>query len=97
MNDHEHTQRLVEEFNDRAKAEGHYLDKDFWEIPRRPGSILDIPETEKSREDLAWFRARRLERRKAAAEQTEPVQQLQDEVKETLQEQLQGDSTDAQL
>jgi hypothetical protein len=69
MTEHEHLQDLADEFNARARAEGRYLDNDFWEIPPRPGSILDIPETEKSKEDLAWFRERR-RRREAASEET---------------------------
>ena len=39
------------------KAEGRYLDKDFWEIPRQAGSILDVPTTLESRERVARLRA----------------------------------------
>ena len=80
---------IMEEMNDQAKAEGRYLGKAFWEIPPQPGSILDIPETGKSSGDLAWFRARRLERKKTAAEQTELTEELQDQVEATVQSQLQ--------
>lgn len=69
----ENPRDLAEEFNARAKAEGRYLDKDFWDIPRQPGSVFDIPETEKSKADLAWFRARRLERQRAVADEVEDV------------------------
>ena len=65
MNKQENLQRLVDEFNDRAKAEGRYLDKDFWEIPRASGSILDVPETHESRARVASLRKRIAELRQA--------------------------------
>jgi len=92
MTEHEHLQDLADEFNARARAEGRYLDKDFWEIPSRPGSILDIPETDKSREDLAWFRERRRRRSEAVRELPETIRQNQDEVREAVREQIQADS-----
>lgn len=81
---------IMNEMNDQARAQGRYLDKAFWEIPSRPGSILDVPETAKSREDLAWFRARRMERRKAAGEEiNKPVETVQNDVTGAIHEQLQ--------
>ena len=47
---------LMNEFNDKARAEGRYSDRAFWEVPRTPGSILDVPETPESRERIAWLR-----------------------------------------
>lgn len=58
---------LIDAFNTQARAEGRYDSRTFWEVPARPGSIRDILETEKAKEDLAWFRARRLAKEKAWA------------------------------
>ena len=57
MSNHEYLQTLADEFNARAKAEGRYLDKDFWEIPRQSGSILDVPTTPESKARVARLRA----------------------------------------
>ncbi len=59
---------IMNEMNDRAKAEGRYLGKAFWEIPRAQGSILDVPSTPEAEQRLAALRARRLERRKKKTE-----------------------------
>ncbi|HJT32576.1 MAG TPA: hypothetical protein VJ783_11080 [Pirellulales bacterium] len=58
---------LIDAFNAQAQAEGRYDSRTFWEAPARPGSVRDIPETEKAKDDLAWFRARRLAKEKAWA------------------------------
>jgi hypothetical protein len=55
---------IIQEMNDLAKAQGKYLDKTFWEIPRQPGSLLDAPETPESKDRIARLRARRLAREK---------------------------------
>jgi hypothetical protein len=59
--------------NGRAKAEGRYLGKAFWEIPSQAESILDVPSTPEAELRLTALRARRLERRKRAVEQSKPV------------------------
>lgn len=58
---------LIDAFNAQAKAEGRYDSRVFWEVPARPGSIRDIPETEKSKKFLAWLRERRLAKKKEQA------------------------------
>src|SRR5262249_48959159 len=73
MNTPSSTDKVMNEMNDRAKAEGRYLGKAFWELPSEPGSILDAPSTPEAEGRLAALRARRLERRKTAAEHSEPV------------------------
>jgi hypothetical protein len=64
---------LIGTFNARAQAEGRYDSRAFWEVPARLRSIHDIPETDKSKEDLAWFRARRLAKQKALAASEQPA------------------------
>jgi hypothetical protein len=64
---------IMNEMNDRAKAEGRYLGKTFWEIPPQPGSILVVPSSPEAERRLAALRARRLERRKGPVEHSEPV------------------------
>ena len=73
MNTPSSNDEIMKRINDRAKAEGRYLGKAFWEIPRAEGSILDVPSTPESEQRLAALRALLLERRKKAAEQTESV------------------------
>src|SRR5438552_12635868 len=87
-----HERKIMDEWNAKAKAEGRYLDTDPWEIPRQPGSILDVPETPESRERIARLRARRLARMQAAAQKAGSVEQLQEEVRETVQGQLPGET-----
>jgi hypothetical protein len=60
MNNEHTIDELIDAFNAQAKAEDRHDSQTFWDVPARPGSIRDIPETEKSKEDLAWFRAQRL-------------------------------------
>ena len=67
MNNERTIDQLVDAFNAQAQAEGRYETRTFWEVPAQSGSIRDIPETEKAKEDLAWFRARRLAKEKAWA------------------------------
>jgi hypothetical protein len=67
------TDKIMNEMNDWAKAEGRYLGKAFWEIPSQSESILDVPSTPEADRRLAALRARRLERRKRAVAQSEPV------------------------
>lgn len=62
----EHTiDNLIEAFNAQAQTEGRHDSRAFWKAPARSGSIRDMPETDKSKADLAWFRARRLAKEKA--------------------------------
>lgn len=65
---------LIDAFNAQAEAEGRYDSRTFWEVPARPGSIGDIPETEKSKEDLAWFRARRLAKQRVLSPSNPPAE-----------------------
>jgi hypothetical protein len=58
---------IMNEMNDRAKAEGRYLGKAFWEIPRQEGSILDVPLTPEAEQRIAALRAR-IEKRKKTPE-----------------------------
>jgi hypothetical protein len=66
---------IMNEMNDRAKAEGRYLGMAFWEIPRAQGSILDVPSTPEAEQRVAALRARRLERRKKKTEELDSVPQ----------------------
>lgn len=68
-------EEVMHEMNDRAKAEGRYLGVNPWDIPRESGSVFDVPKTEKSKADLAWFRAEREKRRQAEGRQIEKVQE----------------------
>ncbi len=43
---------VMQELNDLAKAQGRYLGKAFWEIPREPGSMLDVPLTPEAEERI---------------------------------------------
>jgi len=72
MNTSNSIDQIMNEMNDWAKAESRYLGKAFWEIPSQPESILDVPVTPEAELRIAALRARRLERRKKAAEQSEP-------------------------
>lgn len=36
---------IAAEWNERAKAEGHYLEEELKDIPVDPGSIFDVPVT----------------------------------------------------
>ena len=76
----EKLQRLVDEFNDQAKAEGRYLDKDFWEIPRASGSILDAPATPESCARIANLRNRIAELNRATKNDQVPVREIQLEI-----------------
>ena len=69
MNMEKSIDEIMNEMNDRAKAEGRYLGMAFWEIPRTEGSILDVPSTPEAEQRLAALRARRIERRKKKAEE----------------------------
>ena len=62
---------IMKEMNDRAKAEGRYSGKTFWEVPSQQGSILDVPSTPESERRLASLRALRHEIRKKRAELSE--------------------------
>ena len=67
MNNERTIDELIGAFNAQAQAEGRYDSRTFWEVPALPVSIHDMRETDKSKEDLAWFRARRLAKQKVRA------------------------------
>ena len=85
MNTPKPIDEIMNEMNDRAKAEGRYLGKAFWEIPSQPQSILVVPSTPEARERLAALRARGLQRRKKAAEQAVPGESPRDAEDEQTQ------------
>jgi len=79
MNTANSIDEIMNEMNDWAKAEGRYLGKAFWEIPSsQPESLLDVPLTPEAELRIAALRARRLKRRKEAAEESEAVAPLED-------------------
>jgi len=53
---------IMNRMNARAKAEGRYLDKTFWEIPCSVKSILNVPSTPESEQRIALLRASMLEK-----------------------------------
>jgi hypothetical protein len=53
MNTSKTSDDVLQEMNDLARAQGRYLDKAFWEIPRQPGSIADVPLTPERRSAFA--------------------------------------------
>ena len=67
---------LVDEFNAQAKAEGSYNGRAFWEVPPRPGSILDVPETPESQARIASLRERIAELNREARKESESVQEI---------------------
>ena len=85
MNNERTIDELIDAFNAHAREEGRYDSRTFWEAPARPGSIRDIPETEKAKDDLAWFRTRRLAKEKAWARSA--LQALREEADRLLAEQ----------
>lgn len=95
MNANKSINEMVEEWNAQAKAEGRYDGRAFWEIERKPGSVFDVPKTEKSERDLVWIRARRLEleQERARVVKGTMVGGSQNDVTHAIQEQLQGEAT----
>ena len=79
---------LIDEFNAKAKAEGRYDGRAFWEVSPKPGSILDIPETPESRERIVWLRKRIAELKGEAEKECAPVQDIQQETGDAVQAQL---------
>ena len=67
---------LVDEFNAQARAEGSYDGRAFWEVPPRPGSILDVPETPESQARIASLRKRIAELNEEATKGSGPVQEI---------------------
>ena len=63
MSDEHTIDELIDAFNAQAQAEGRYDSRTFWEAPARPGSIRDIPETER-RKRISHGSARGGSRRK---------------------------------
>jgi hypothetical protein len=60
------TDELMADFNDKAKAQGSYDGRAFWEVPPRSGSLLDVPETPESRERIEWLKRQIAELRQGA-------------------------------
>ena len=67
---------LVDEFNAQARAEGRYDGRAFWEVPPRPGSVLDVPETPESQARIASLRKRIAELNEEATKGSGPVQEI---------------------
>lgn len=86
---------LIDAFNAQAQAEGRYDSRAFWEVPSRAGSIRDVVETDKSKEDLAWLRARRLAKEKAGARSRSKV--TSQETRSTPLAENSGEALDTQL
>jgi hypothetical protein len=70
---------LVNEFNAKAKAEGSYDDRAFWEVPATPESILNVPETPESLARIASLRKRIAELNQEARKRSESVQEIHQE------------------
>jgi len=68
MNTPKSSDDVLREMNDLAKAQGRYLDKAFWEVPRQSGSIVDVPLTPEAEERIRRLDARiaRLKQQRAA-------------------------------
>jgi hypothetical protein len=66
----------MRDLNDLAKAQGRFLDQAFGQIPRKPGSILDVPLTPEAEERIRHLVATiaRLKRQRAAGQG--PAQRL---------------------
>jgi hypothetical protein len=82
MNTAKSSDDVLRDMNDLAKAQGRYLDKVFWEIPRQPGSILDVPLTPEAEERIRRLDARiaRLKLQRAASSDAEGRQECRPEV-----------------
>lgn len=76
--------KIVQETNDQARAEGRFLGKAFWEIERKPGSVFDIPKTEKSERDLAFLRKRRQELKQTRGSVMLEVQNVHDRIEDAI-------------
>ncbi len=79
MTDERSLDELLDEFNAQAKAEGNYDGRAFWEVPPRPGSILDVPETPESHARIASLRERIAELNREARKGSESVQEIPQE------------------
>ena len=75
---------VMRELNDLAKAQGRYLGKAFWEIPRQPGSILDVPLTPEAEERIRRLDATiaRLKQQRARGGVPEGQQEVRPRVQE---------------
>ena len=73
---------VLRELNDLAKAQGRFLGKAFWEIPRQSGSIVDVPLTTEAEERIRRLDARIacLKRQRAAGRGPEGHQEGSSEV-----------------
>jgi hypothetical protein len=84
MNTPKSSDDVMRELNDLARAQGRYLGKAFWEIPRHPGSILDVPLTPEAEERIRRLDARiaRLKRQRAAGPGPEGQQEGRSQVQD---------------
>ncbi len=90
MNTPRSIDEIMNEMNDRAKAQGRDLDKCFWEIPRSPGSILDRPDTPEAEERIRKVRAYIDRARQAEAV---PLAAISEETQEAARTSLYGHET----
>jgi hypothetical protein len=83
MNTAKSVDDVMRDLNDLAKAQGRYLGKAFWEIPRQAGSLLDVPLTPEAEERIRRLDATiaRLKQQRAAGpvpEEQQACAKLQD-------------------
>ena len=88
MNNERSIDELVDAFNAKAKAEGRYDGRAFWEVPCQSGSLLDVPETAQSRERVASLLKRIAELKQAAETSFGLVREIQEEIGDTVGGQL---------
>ncbi len=78
---------LVEEFNARAKAEGRYDGRAFWEVPSQSGSIVNIPETPESSGRVSRLH-KRIAELKQAVEGPGPAEEIPEVIGDAVRAQL---------
>jgi hypothetical protein len=78
MNTPKSSDDVMRELNELAKTQGRYLGKAFWEIPRQPGSMLDVPLTPEAEERIRRLDATiaRLKQQRAPGPVPEGQQQV---------------------
>ena len=82
MNTPKSSDDVMQDLNELAKAQGRYLGQAFWEIPRQPGSILDVPLTPEAEERIRRLDATiaRLKRQRAAGRGPEGEEEARSEI-----------------
>jgi hypothetical protein len=73
---------VMRDLNELARAQGRHLGQAFWEIPRQPGSIVDVPLTPEAEERIRRLDARiaRLKRERVPARDPEGQEEGRAEV-----------------